>query len=155
LKAQFELAASVGNKLAEVHEAIRKIRDIRDQIKEISDRAVNAGFTEKIKTARKDLDEILTEIEDELIQTKSKVGQDPINYPPRIDNQYAYLLRVVNGQDARPTEGCYRRFEDLNRTLDEKLRRLDQVVDRNVTAFVRTLEDAGVERIIVKEEMED
>ena len=47
----------------------------------------------------------LTSIEEELIETRNESRQDPINFPPRLNNQIAYLFGVVHGQDALPTDG--------------------------------------------------
>jgi hypothetical protein len=150
LDAQFELAQAVNKALSESHQAIKKIRSIRKQITEISELAVKAGHDEKIKQAKKELDEKLTSVEDELIQTKSESGQDPINYPPKLDNQFAYLHGKVDSQDARPTEGSYQRFEDLKKLLDVQIQKLDELIRIDVAAFSKLLEDEGVGRIILE-----
>ena len=147
---QFKLGMAVGAKLTETHAAIKKIRSIRKQITEINDRATKSGHDKKITEAKKSLDEKITAIEDELIQTKSEAGQDPINYPPKLDNQLAYLHGHVNSQDAKPTEGSYQRFEDLKKQLDVHLEKLDAVVKKDLADFVKMLEKEGVERIILE-----
>jgi len=151
LDSQFELGMEVGEKLTETHQAIKKIRSIREQITEISDRAVKSGHDKKIDDAKKKLDEKITAIEDELIQTKNEAGQDPINYPPKLDNQFAYLHGKVNSQDAKPTDGCYERFEDLKKKLDLHLKALNKIVDKDLVDFSKMLEKEGVSRIILEE----
>jgi len=152
LLAQFELGQAVGEKLTETHRAIQKIRDIREQITQISKRALDAGYGKEIQDAKDSLDKQLTAIEEELIQTKNEAGQDPINYPPKLDNQYAYLHGVVNRQDARPTAGCYERFEDLNRQLTVQLEKLDALISKELRAFSEMLDKKGVGRIILGNE---
>ena len=123
-----------------------------DQVSEISTRALDAGFDKKIDEASEDLADKLTEVEDELIQRKNETGQDPVNYPPKIDNQIAYLLRIVNSQDAKPTQGCYDRFEILKKELAQIRARLDGVIEKDLTAFNQLLDEEGVGRIIVGNE---
>lgn len=84
-----------------------------------------------------------------MIQTKNESGQDPINFPPRIDNQIAYLFGVVNGQDALPTEGSYRRYEDLKGELSAILKRLDKVLTPGVRDFNRRAGKAGISGVLL------
>ncbi len=152
LEAQFELGTAIGSLLSESHSMIGKIRAVRDQASEIATRALDAGCDKKIDEASEALSEKLTEVEDQLIQRKSETDQDAINYPPRIDNQIAYLLGIVNSQDARPTQGCYARFEDLKEELTQIKTRLDAIFETDLTAFNRLLDEEGVGRIIVGNE---
>jgi len=152
LEAQFELGTQVANLLAEAHTMIGRIRGVREQAKEISSRAVDAGFNNKIDEACEAFSKKLTEAEDELIQRSSETGQDPINYPPKIDNQIAYLLGIVNTQDAKPTQGCYERFEDLKEGLAQIKAQLDGIWETELTAFNRLLDEEGVGRIILGNE---
>ncbi len=152
LEAQLELGTEVGSLLTDSHSMIRKIRAVRDQVSEISTRALDAGFDEKIDEASKALANRLTEVEDQLIQRKNETDQDPINYPPKIDNQLAYLLGIVNSQDTRPTQGCYERFEDLKEELNQIKTRLNGIIETDLTAFNRLLDEEGVGRIIVGNE---
>lgn len=114
LHAQHDLAVQVMELLNTCHETIGQIRDLRTQIKDIQQRLDKTGTS---SAAFRDLSKsVLSELEaleQELIQTKSESGQDPINYPPMLDDQIAYLYSIVNGQDDRPTEGAYQRYEDV------------------------------------------
>ena len=149
LKAQFDLTFAVRDKLTETHDAIRKIRSVREQLKGIARRAVKAGFTKEIRKAADEIGKKLTEIEKELIQTQSKGGQDPLNYPPRLDNQIAYLYSVVNRQNARPTEGSYELFEDLKREVQPHFDKLKDLFDSELPRFNTLLEQENVPRVII------
>ena len=91
---------------------------------------MKAGHTVSIKDKATEVSAKLTEVENELIQTQNKSGQDPINYPPKLDNQLVYLYTVVNFQDTRPTEGSYQRFSDLQKELQIQLDILEEVLDQ-------------------------
>ena len=152
LEAQFELGMQVASLLTESHTMIRRIRAVREQASEISSRAIEAGFDKKLDEASEALSKKLTEVEDELIQRSNETGQDPINYPPKIDNQIAYLLGIVNTQDAKPTQGCYERFENLKKALAQFKVQLDEILETDLKAFNRLLDEEGVGRIIVGNE---
>lgn len=149
LRAQFKLTMAVLEKLNETHNAIRIIRAVKEQVQAIAERAVNAGYDEAIKRSANALIKKLVAIEEQLIQTKNESRQDPINFPPRLDNQIAYLYTVVNFQDARPTKGCYERFQDLKKELAGHLAELDTVLSKDLGAFNTLLDREHVERVIV------
>ena len=145
---QFALTQEVGNSLVACHSIIRKLRSLRGQVNQEAHRAVKSGFEGPFEEQAEAITEKLDELEEELIQTRSESGQDPINYPPKLDDQIAYLYSTVNGQDARPTQGCYERFDDLKKVLDEFSKAFDEILDQEVASFSKALEDAGVPRIL-------
>jgi hypothetical protein len=95
------------------------------------------------------ISEKLTALEEELIQAKNEDGQDPLNFPPMIDNQYVYLYGHVAFAYGRPTEGSYERFNDLNARLQPHLDQLQQIIDTDVAAFNQELKDKGVTVVMV------
>ena len=149
LIAQHELVVEVMEKLNETHDAIHQIRSVREQSTAIANRATEAGYSQDISTMAKAMAEKLTEIEDVLIQTKNESGQDPINYPPKLDDQFAYLYSTVNAQDSKPTAGAYERFEDLKKELAIHLNKLDNIMTNDFKAFNNLLDQEGVSRILV------
>jgi len=148
LQAQYTLANEVKSKLSECHQAIRKIRDVRSQLIDVSKRAVKAGFSKEIEMQANELVKKLTALEEELIQTRSESGQDPVNYPPKLDDQIAYLYSVVNSQDAQPTQGCYERLEDLKKELAVHSDQLKVLLSTGLKSFNELLSKEGVNQII-------
>ncbi len=96
LQEQFRLTREVQKSLEEIHQNIGKIRSIKKQSQETAKRAVRAGFDKSLVVMAEEMGSKLTEIEEELIQVRNESSQDPINYPPRLDDQFAYLYSTVN-----------------------------------------------------------
>ena len=132
LQAQFELAVQARDELDRIHLAIRKIRSVRLQTTDLVARAERAGKGLELKKLTTDLLKKLTDLEGQLIQTKNKAGQDPINYPPRLDDQIDYAYSVINEQDARPTQGCYDLFADLKKQSESILTEVETVISAGV-----------------------
>lgn len=149
LHAQFDLTMAVLGKLNETHDAIRTIRSVREQTKTLAGRAVKAGHAEVLRIAAQEIGETLTALEEKLIQTKSESGQDPINFPSMLDDQFAYLYTVVNAQDARPTAGSYQRFDDLKAELQPHLDTLQAILTTEVATFNALLTQEGVPHIVL------
>ena len=96
------------------------------------------------------MDEALTDIEEALIQTQSESGQDPINFPPKLDDQLAYLYSHVTGSYGRPTQGAQQRFGDLVDETQPLLDRLEALVGTQVPAFNQALAEAGIGAVVTR-----
>ncbi len=146
LQAQYELATAIRDSTTAIYDAIRTLRSVREQVNSVAEHAAEAGH--EGLTARADsLTETLTSIEQELMQTRNESHQDPLNFPPQMDNQYAYLYGYVVGPDGPPTEAARERFEDLNEQWRDLRDRLQTVLETDLPQFnkqVRSLEGQPV-----------
>ena len=66
----------------------------------------------------------LTKIEEDLYQVRNRSGQDPLNFPIRLNNRLAGLQRSVETGEARPTAAAYVVFKELSSDLDRELAEL-------------------------------
>ena len=57
----------------------------------------------------------MTEVEEVLIQTKAKSGQDVLNFPVRLNNHLVALGGVVGSADSAPTQQSYEVFDMLSK----------------------------------------
>ncbi len=126
LEEQYKMLDGLAGRLTAVHDAIAGLRSVREQAEALGDRLDAAGAGE-LETAVAEVAERAGELNDRLIQARSRVSQDALNFPPRIDNQYAYLYTHVFGNTARPTAGARRRFEDLEAELVPILEAVDEL----------------------------
>lgn len=150
LQAQFDLGRQVRDRLTEVHDTIRTIRSIRSQLADVVDRVEQSDtappVVDSIRTTADRIQAELTDIEEALIQTKNESPQDPINFPPQLDNQWAYLYTHVKSLYARPTEGTYERFDDLEAKTESQFVRLQSVFD-DLTALNARLEKEAIPHV--------
>jgi len=121
LREQFQLASQIRDRTSAANEAVIQIRHIRDQI----DDRLEKTNDRRIRKMSSDLMGNLTKIEEALYQTKNESGQDPLNFPIRLNNRLASLRRSVENGDAKPTEGAYKVFGELSAELDGHLEALD------------------------------
>ena len=153
LQEQHAATLRVRDMVSETHEAIRSIRVTRVQLASAANRIEGGGFDEGVKKrVRSEADSIaarLTAVEEELIQTKNESRQDPLNFPPRLDNQIVYLYGHVNSGYGRPTAGAVERASDLRGELDGHLAILGRIFRVDVAAFNQFLLDSGVTGVVV------
>ncbi len=147
-EAQFELATQVKNSLAEIYDTVREIRSVRGQVNRICGDAEKAGKDLKADELKKEIAEKLTSIEERLIQTKNESGQDPLNFPPMLDNQFAYLYGYVAGGNDAPTKGGEDRFKDLQAEWETLAEEYRLILENQVKKFDKTVSDSGLPRIV-------
>ena len=139
----FKFTLAIRDKLNETHETIRSLRDVRNQVADLVRRAKKAGMEVDLESLANKIKNKLTAIEESLIQVKNETEQDPINFPPKLDNQLAYLYGHVNSTYGRPTRGSYQRFEDLKRKVRPHLERFRDILKVDVVQFNNAVVKAG------------
>lgn len=147
--AQFELMLQIRKSLQDSHRAVERIRSVRTQLKNMAERGEEAGFGEDLPALADSAVARLTRIENDLVQTKNESGQDPLNYPPKLDNQLAYLYGYVGFSDGPPTAGAVARYADLVAELDSYLGALEEVLAGPVADFNEALRTRGAPAVIV------
>ena len=89
----------------------------------------------------------ITEVEDSLYQTKNRSGQDPLNYPIRLNNRIGALMGVVASSGGRPTEQSYAVYKVLSVELSKDLAKFKQLRDANLPKINAMLRAAGLKQI--------
>ena len=140
LQAQFTLAMQISQRVSEANGAVIRIRDLKQQIVDRTGKSSDAA----IKTAGQSLITKLTDVEGEIYQHRLRSGQDPLNFPIRLNNKLAALQGTVESGDYRPTDQSYTVFKELSGRLDKELARLEAIVKTDVAAFNTALTGAGL-----------
>lgn len=140
LEEQFDLAIRIRDKVSEANNAVIRIREIKTQVAERSGKSQDAA----LNTAADRLTANLTSVEEEIYQTKNQSGQDPLNFPIKINNRIASLNRVVNAGDGKPIAVAYEIFTDVSAELKVQTDRLQQVLANDLAAFNVEAKRAGL-----------
>jgi hypothetical protein len=82
---------------------------------------------------------------------KLRSGQDPLNYPIRLNNRIAALLGAVEGVPGRPTQQTYEVFDLLSRELEVQRTALRTIIEKDLADFNRKLIAAGLQPVVVKQ----
>lgn len=140
LQAQFALAMQINQRVSDANRAVVRIRGIKQQITE---RLGKTGDN-ALKAAGQSMIDKLTEVEGEIYQHRLRSGQDPLNFPIRLNNKLAALQGTVEGGDYRPTEQAQAVFTELSARLDAQLGRLETLVTTDLAALNQALAGAGL-----------
>ncbi len=140
LQEQFNTAIQIRDKLTEANDAVINIRRIKDQVKDRLTKSQDA----QVKSAADALTGALSAVEEQIYQVKNQSGQDPLNFPIKINNRLATLLSMVERGDGRPTGNVYPIFKDLSAELKVQTDKLQQVLSTDLTAFNAAAQKAGL-----------
>jgi len=135
LQKQFDLAMKVREKTSQADEAVITVRKLRD---EINDR-LKTSTAARTKQSGATLLTKLTNVEEAIYQTRNRSGQDPLNFPIKLNNKMSHLMGVIEGADAPPTDQTYAAFDQLSQELDVQLSALRETLQTDLAAFNRTL----------------
>jgi hypothetical protein len=151
LAKQFDLLLKIREKVTETDDAIIQMRDVRDQINAINTRLKNDPRAKVIADAGKALDAKMTVVEEALIQTKAKSGQDVLNFPVRLNNDLVALGGVVQSADSAPTKQSYEVFDMLTTKVDEQLAKWKALLSTDVVSYNNLVKQQDVPALMVKQ----
>jgi photosystem II stability/assembly factor-like uncharacterized protein len=143
MREQFALATQIRDKLSAANEAVLRIRRLKSAIAE---RLAHAEVPEIVASAN-DVTHKLSAVEENLYQVRNRSGQDPLNFPIKLNNRIGALGRSVSTGDARPTASSYTVFRELSAQLDVELKQLQHVIGTDVEALNRALAGRNIDRI--------
>ena len=143
LKEQFELAIQIRDKVTEANNAVIEIRRVKQQLVD----RLGKSSDPQLKEAGTRLTESLSAVEEEIYQVRNQSGQDPLNFPIKINNRLASLLSVVNRGDGKPIASAYPIFKDLTAELKVQTDRLRQLLTTDLNAFNQQLRTQNLEPI--------
>ncbi|HET7891585.1 MAG TPA: hypothetical protein VFL34_08670 [Candidatus Sulfotelmatobacter sp.] len=149
LAKQFDLLLKIRDKVTDTDDAIIQIRDVREQVNAENKRLKNDPREKAVADAGKALDKKMTEVEEQLIQTKAKSGQDVLNFPVRLNNDLVALSGVVGSADTAPTKQSYEVFEEVSKKVDEQLAKWKTIVSTDVAAYNNLVKQQDVPAILV------
>jgi photosystem II stability/assembly factor-like uncharacterized protein len=139
LEEQFRLASQIRDKTSAANDAVIEIRKVR---KDLESRLEGTG-TPALQERGRDLVEKVSEIERQIYQVKNQSGQDPLNFPIRLNNRLAALQRSVETGEAKPTDGAYKVFQELSAELEGHLSRLEGLLGQELAAVNQLLTTEG------------
>lgn len=150
LQQQFDLLIKIRDEITRVNRAVLRLRYVRSQIDSLLKKINKDHPFAGIIQAGKQLKARMKSVEDVLIQSKSKSGQDPLNYPILLDNKIGALASVVSSADARPTDQSYTVFKFLSKKANEQIQILDRILSRDLPAFNALVAKAGIPAVMEK-----
>jgi photosystem II stability/assembly factor-like uncharacterized protein len=130
LQAQYDFLLKVRDKLTETHETITLIRKYKAEMDTIVQK--NPRQKRRIEPVVN----AISDIEKELYQTQNRSGQDPLNFPIRLNNKLAHLNSIVGTGEFRPTDGAEEVRAELTRQIDIQLTKFREIEKSQISKIL-------------------
>lgn len=153
IEKQYEFIDAIKSTIDRSHKALIEIRDLKKQLNDFCSKLDKNEKTDSLFLIKDAIDSVLTKIENELYQTKSKSNQDPINYPIKLTNKLAHLIALYEHGNFPPTLQAEAYRNEVTKLIDDQLQRFVQVKSEHLKYFnhkIRSLELDFIKPAIVK-----
>jgi len=151
---QFELSSNIARRINEANRAVNQMRDLLEQMKDLRERYQENPQAREVLAAADALSKKITPVEEEIVQTKSKASEDPLNFPIRANNKLLLLMGTVDSADGAPTQQSIAVFDLLSKQLDASLAKWKQIEESDVAAFNATVQKANLPALSVRADAE-
>ena len=144
---QHRFAMQVRDSVSAANDAIKTIRNVKQQLEDRASK-MSGSASGNFGSLAKTFEDQLSNVEDSIYQTKSHSGEDPLNFPVRINNQLAALLGFVENGDRRPPPQSYQVFGVLAPKFQTEHSRYKRIMDANLAKINAALRAAGLPEIV-------
>jgi len=151
---QVGMLLKIRDKFSDVQKAIKQIRTIRTQINDFTSR-VSLKNNKEVKQAADTINKQITTIEEALYQTKSKSGQDVLNFPIRLNDKIAGLYDVAASGYNPPSKQVIETYADLSAQADAQLAKLKKILSDDLVAFNKMIHEKQLPIIGIANEKAD
>ncbi|MEO5904645.1 MAG: glycosyl hydrolase [Gemmatimonadaceae bacterium] len=144
---QFAFVMQIRDETTKANDAVKVIRNLRSQIAD-REKKLPADKRASFESGANALMAQLSAVEQEIYQVKNRSGQDPLNYPIKLNNKIAALAGVASSTDARPTSQTREVFRVLSRQLDSQLAKMRAALSGSMPALNGQLKAAGLSELV-------
>jgi photosystem II stability/assembly factor-like uncharacterized protein len=147
LVAQFNMLIAIRDRLSDANNAVRTIRNVKFQLDD-REKTISGGDSTRYASLADSLATAISTVEEALYQVKNRSGQDPLNYPIRLNNEIAALAGHVGSGEMAPTAQAKEVFALLSQRLDAQLDTLKRTMDDMLPRVNAILRQAGKAPIV-------
>jgi hypothetical protein len=151
LQEQFDFLIGIRDKLSEMHVGIKNIRAVRDQVNTILGRVPeDHAMRDTLKATAKSMLDAMRDVEEALYQTKNRSGQDPLNFPIRLNNKLAAVGGNASSGNYRPTDQAYAVRDELLVQIETELSRLEVLMTGDLPTFNGMVKEADLPAVALE-----
>jgi len=123
LRAQYAFSRKVRDRATQANHDVIEVRRVKAQLDDRYTRSTDAV----LRAAGDTLASHASVVEEKIYQVRNRSGQDPLNFPIRVNNRLSTLLSMAEQGDGRPTNNMPEIFGILSTELTGYERQLQQV----------------------------
>ncbi len=145
LKSQFDFLIKVRDQLSAANQGVIDIRAIKPQLDDLS-KKMDSEHKDIIKLISR-ISNDLKNIEETLYQTQNESGQDPLNFPIRLNNKMGYLGSIMAVGDNKPTDQSLKFYSEISGEIDTELMKLEKIKTEDLEALNKLISNKNIRAI--------
>jgi hypothetical protein len=143
MQEQFEFGREIHAKVTEANNAVIAIRRAKVQVEDRLEESDDGALTQAAESFVTNV----SEVEANIYQVRNRSGQDPLNFPIKVNNRLANLLGMVERGDGRPNWGMREVFDIMVEELNGYTTRLEEVWQTDLAAVNSELQRLGLDPV--------
>ena len=144
---QLRMTLEIGGQIKKLYDTLAKLRDAKQQAAQSAEKA---GAGSPVGAAAQALTAKVVAVEGDLTQLQGEAGQDALNFPGRLDNQWVALYSNIAQLERKVNKSVRERYTDLRPSTDDLMERAQGVLAADVAAFNAAAAKAGAAVITIK-----
>lgn len=137
-------------KVSAANSAVGKIRDIKQQFSVLKEKWEKLEDAKPVLKKIEFIDSSLTVIEKALYQTQNKSGQDPLNFPIRLNDKLAGIYGLTAMSEDKPTDQAVKVADELIEQIDEQLKQYQIVLEKDLKELNSLIRNLPIDFVIPK-----
>lgn len=143
LEAQYAFSSQVRDKVNEANWSVISIRNVKSELEDRYEQSDDGDLRE----VGDRLVENASEVEANIYQVRNRSGQDPLNFPIKVNNRLANLMSMAERGDGPPGNQMPEILQILTDELKGYTDRLEEIWRVDLTSVNRRLEELGLQPI--------
>lgn len=146
-QAQQDLLQKLGEQINAIHQTVLQLRKIRKQLDAYNETLKDNQAAADLLKKGQDLAKKINALESELVEPRTKNGQDVINWPSKLSAELFTVRGRVDTHDPHITQGNRERFADLSAEWNKHQATLQQV-KQEIQAYNQAFKQQGIPALV-------
>jgi predicted nuclease with TOPRIM domain len=129
---------------------VNNMRKVKKQVEGYNELLKNDTNAKDIVNAGKEILKKLEKWESNLIEPRSKNGQDVINFQNKLNSEFLQIRSVADAHDPRITQGAKERFADVQTEWAKHKRTMQEIVTKDITDYNKLFKDKNLPALITE-----
>jgi len=139
--------------IRDMHQSVNKLRKVKKQLESHQELLKPEPAAKDLNQLGKELMKKITEWEGNIIEPRSKNGQDVINWPNKLNSEYMAIRSSLDAHDPRVTQGVKDRSADLQAEWNKLRQALDQI-GKEIEKYNQIYKDKNFPAVITEQSAE-
>lgn len=144
---QQDMLQKLGDQINSIHQTVLNLRKVRKQLDAYNEALKDNKAAADLLKKGQDLVKKINTLESELVEPRTKNGQDVINWPSKLSAELFTVRGRVDAHDPRITQGNRERFADLSAEWAKHQATLQQV-KQEIQAYNVAFKQQGIPALV-------